>query len=205
MKFYNFTENKLPESFFWFNEPKKYSIANGLQITTKLETDFWQRTHYGFRRDNGHCLLTKLEGDFSISTKVSFTPVNQYDQCGMMIRLDSQNWIKCSTEYENEEVSRLGSVVTNMGYSDWATQDISSEIKSVYYRISRRGKDFLLENSFNGEKWIQMRVTHLHELTGTIEAGIYACSPIGEDFECNFEYIKIDDNKWQIEEFDLDL
>jgi uncharacterized protein len=199
MKIYDFKDSKLPESFFWFNEPKSLSIDNGLEVVTRSKTDFWQGTHYGFRRDDGHCLLTKLEGDFSISTKVSFTPVNQYDQCGMMIRLDSQNWIKCSTEYENEEVSRLGSVVTNMGYSDWATQDISSGIKSIYYKISRRGKDFLLENSFDGEKWQQMRVTHLHELNGTIEAGIYACSPIGEDFKCNFEYIKIDDNKWEIE------
>ena len=205
MKIYNFKENKLYEKFYWFNEPKSFSIGDGLQILTKNKTDFWQGTHYGFRRDDGHCLFTKLESNFSISTKVSFKPANQYDQCGMMIRLDSQNWIKCSTEYENEKVSRLGSVVTNIGYSDWATQDISSEFKTVYYKISRRGKDFLLENSFDGEKWIQMRVAHLHELTTSVEAGIYACSPLGEDFKCNFEYIKIDENKWEIEEFDLDL
>ncbi|WP_397312917.1 DUF1349 domain-containing protein, partial [Paenibacillus elgii] len=31
---------------------------------------------------------------------------------------------KASIEYENEEYQRLGSVVTNHGFSDWATTDI---------------------------------------------------------------------------------
>ena len=196
MNVYNFTENKLPESFFWFNKPKNFSFNNGIQITTKAETDFWQGTHYGFRRDDGHCLLTELKGDFSIKTKVTFNPLQQYDQCGMMMRLDANNWIKCSTEFENKEISRLGSVVTNFGYSDWATQDISSKTKTVYYKISKKGKDFLMENSFDGKKWIQMRVSHLHEYKDSIYAGIYACSPIGENFCCCFEYIDIDNNHW---------
>ena len=29
-------------------------------------------------------------------------------------------------EYENEQYQRLGSVVTNRGYSDWATTDIDA-------------------------------------------------------------------------------
>ena len=78
------------------------------------------------------------------------------DQCGIAIYLDSDNWMKASIEYENEEYQRLGSVVTNNGYSDWATHDIPSSIKEMWYRLSRRGSDYYIETSPDG--------TILHQL-----------------------------------------
>ena len=189
-----FDKPELPQGFYWFNEPKKYELDNGLILVTKPETDFWQRSHYGFRRDDGHCLLTKIEGDFCITTRVIFEPQSQYDQCGLMVRLDEENWIKTSTEYENESVSRLGTVATNLGYSDWATQDISSSTKEMWYRISKKGQDYLLESSFDGVNWRQMRVTHLHLDEGQVQAGVYACSPIGSDFWCKFLVLRITGN-----------
>ena len=190
-------KNEIPSQFQWLNEPREHSLANGLCITTDPKTDFWQRTHYGFRNDNGHCLLTDLEGDFSLTTCVQFHPRNQYDQCGLFLRLDEENWIKASAEYISPRVSELGSVVTNLGYSDWATTEISPEIQRIWYRISRRGNDFLLQNSYDGEKWLQMRITHLHAAEDTLQAGIYACSPTNGRFRCTFEQIIIDENLWQ--------
>lgn len=141
------------QTFKWYNEPVKYEFRDVLIIHTDADTDYWQRTHYGFRRDNGHFLYGELKNDFAMTTLLEFNPVNQYDQCGLMIRLDSDNWIKVSVEYEDTRLSRLGSVVTKNGYSDWATSDISSDIKSICYRISRRGGDFLIEFSYEGLKW----------------------------------------------------
>ena len=43
---------------------------------------------------------------------------------------------------ENNEYQRLGSVVTNKGYSDWATTDVEASIKSMWYRLSRRESDY---------------------------------------------------------------
>lgn len=176
---------------------KEYSCNEGMVIKTEPYTDFWQRTHYGFKRDNGHCLLTKIEGDFSIAGHVEFDPHTMYDQCGLIIRIDHNNWIKVSTEYEDEHISRLGSVVTNLGYSDWATTDISSEIKSMWYRISKNGNDYLIENSSNGEYWKQMRITHLHQEAEQLEVGIYACSPQNGSFNCKIKALIIDKNKWR--------
>ena len=194
-----FLTGDLPDGFFWFNEPFSYQSGAGLTITTRSQTDFWQRTHYGFRRDDGHCLFTDVAGDFSLETRVEFTPLAQYDQCGLMIRVDSENWIKCSTEFENNEISRLGSVVTNLGFSDWATQDISSAIRAMSYRISRSGSDFRIEASTDGEAWKQMRIAHLHECTETIQVGVYSCSPIGERFTCTFQYIGLGESQWASE------
>jgi uncharacterized protein len=194
-----FSGSSLPEGFYWFNAPSHYRLGDGLEIFTDEKNDFWQRTHYGFQRDDGHCLLTRRSGDFSLATRVEFNPRQKYDQCGLIVRLDSQNWIKVSTEYEDEHVSRLGSVVTNLGYSDWATQDFPSDRRAMWYRISRRGSDFLLENSPDGITWLQMRITHLHYPAGEYEIGVYACSPIGRDFRCCFKTLEIAENQWSLE------
>jgi hypothetical protein len=191
-----FQHPTLPDGFAWFNEPARYTLGDGLEIWTDPETDFWQRTFYDFRRDDGHALLIPLAGDFSISTWVEYRPQAQYDQCGLMVRVDAENWIKLSTEYETETLSRLGSVVTNLGFSDWATQDVPSTRTAIGYRISRSGPDFRLEYSHDGQAWIQMRVTHLHRAADPLQVGVYTCSPIGRDFWCRFRRIAIADNEW---------
>jgi regulation of enolase protein 1 (concanavalin A-like superfamily) len=191
-----FLQPNMPKAFYWFNEPEKYQLGEGLGIFTDENTDFWQNTHYGFQRDDGHCLFTKHTGDFSLMTQVAFRPQEKYDQCGLMVRIDERNWIKVSTEYEDEQYSRLGSVVTNLGYSDWATQDIASSHKEMWYRISKNAANFLLESSYDGQKWNQLRITHLHKLTDPLEIGVYACSPIGKDFWCRFKVLKISENEW---------
>ncbi len=197
MKIYEeFNSIDIPKYFYWFNKPEYFKTGNGFELCTKEKTDFWQKTHYEFRRDDGHCLFTKISGDFSTMTHVEYEPKEKYDQCGLMIRVDEQNWIKVSTEYENTKISRLGSVVTNFSYSDWATFDISSSYKEMWYRISRRGNDFLIENSFDGILWDQMRITHLHSAKERIEVGLYACSPIGRNFSSRFLVFSVDENSW---------
>lgn len=181
----------LPEGFHWLNEPPRFQTGHGLEIWTGPQTDFWQNTHYGFVHDDGHCLLLTLRGDFVLSTHVAFEPRGQYDQCGLMVRADAENWIKVATEYENTEISRLGSVVTNLGYSDWATQDIASTHREMWYRLTKQGPDFTIENSYDGQNWLQMRITHLHHLPDTLEVGVYACSPIVQDTWCRFEFVSI--------------
>lgn len=191
-----FQDPSIPAGFAWFNEPARYRLGDGLEIWTDAKTDFWQGTFYGLRRDDGHGLLTELEGDFSVTTQVEYRPLAQYDQCGLMVRVDTENWIKLSTEYESEAYSRLGSVVTNLGFSDWATQDVPSSHTEVWYRISRSGPDFRLEHSYDGREWVQMRVTHLHHAPAQLQVGVYICSPVGQDFWCRFKWLGIADNEW---------
>ena len=203
MTVFDFDSARIPDNFFWFNVPQKYFFKEGLNILTKPKTDFWQGTHYGFRRDDGHCLLTNIRGDFSIKTQTEFNPVSKYDQCGLIARIDNKNWIKCSVEYESRVISRLGSVVTNRGFSDWATQDISPNLNTMFYRINKRGKDFLIEHSLDGNQWRQMRIAHLHEFKDDIDIGVYACSPIGNEFHCNFRFIELGENSWHCPQADF--
>ena len=178
----------------WINKPEKFEITGRkITITTEPQTDFWQRTYYGFSNDNGHALIQAISENFTFMVKTSFDYKNRYDQCGVAIYLDSDNWFKGSIEYENEHYSRLGSVVTNLGYSDWATTDISSDIHEMWYRLSRSGQDFLIENSSKGKNFKQMRIFHLHKLIEKANIGIYACSPLKSSFDAVFTGMKFTD------------
>lgn len=110
----------------WINPPTVSLLqSNQLIITTDANTDFWQRTYYGFRNENAPALLFEQNNNFTLSGKLTFNYKQRFDQCGLIIFIDEENWFKVSIEYENAEFSRLGSVVTNLGYSDWATTDIA--------------------------------------------------------------------------------
>ena len=115
----------------WIRRPEKVETGDGkIVIVTEKGTDLWQRTYYGFQNDNAPVLQARTsEKYFSFVVKTQFESSQRFDQCGVAMYLNSNNWFKASIEYENEEIQRLGSVVTNHGYSDWATTDISSEIK----------------------------------------------------------------------------
>lgn len=103
-------------TFTWTRQPQRYTVTpDRVEITTEPGTDLWQRTYYHFRNDNAPILQTTTrEQYFSFIVKASFdTAQHRFDQCGVAVYLDSENWIKGSIEYENEDFQHLGSVVTN--------------------------------------------------------------------------------------------
>lgn len=191
-----FDKSTLNPRLRWYCPPARWSIANScLVVEPDAKTDYWQRTHYGFQVDNGHFLYLEVEGDFTLSTKVRFFPVNQYDQAGLMVRFSPEYWIKTSVEYEPGEPSRLGSVVTNHGYSDWAIQDFPAVQNELEFCIQREGDDYIISwREPEGKKpWGQMRIAHLHNPTGgAIQCGLYACSPIGAGFRALFDHLRVE-------------
>ncbi len=184
---------------FWIRQPENFLITdNKIEIITLPNTDLWQRTYYGFQNDNAPVLQTATnEKYFSFVVKTEFDSKTRFDQCGIVIYLDSENWLKASVEYENNSFQRLGSVVTNYGYSDWATTDIPADIKSVWYRLSRRESDYLIEFSYNGIDFKQMRICHLAKGAQTINFGIYACSPEQSSFKATFTQMELTDCVWK--------
>ena len=189
----------MQEKWFWIHEPKEYSIQDEkIEIVTEPHTDYWQRTYYLFQNDNAPTLLFKTKEEFfSFSVKTEFNSKRRFDQCGVAIYQDSDNWCKASIEYENEEFQRLGSVVTNNGYSDWATVDIPATQKYMYYRLSRRRDDFCFESSLDGVHYKQMRIFHLFKGAGEIQVGLYACSPEDSRFTATFSEIKLTECMWK--------
>ena len=188
-------EFKNPE---WTRLPESYVIGqDSIEIVTAPRTDLWQRTYYHFRNDNAPVLQVRTkEKFFSFVVKTVFESKHRFDQCGVVLYLDSENWLKGSIEYENEEFQHLGSVVTNHGYSDWATTAIPADIKSMWYRLSRREDDFCIECSQDGVSFSQMRVCHLWEAKDEIRFGIYACSPEDSSFKATFTNLAVTECQW---------
>lgn len=186
------------DMLIWTREPREYSISSDkIEIVTTPCTDLWQRTYYHFKNDNAP--LLQMETDekfFSFVVKTNFESKHRFDQCGIVMYLDSENWLKASVEYENEDFQHLGSVVTNHGYSDWATTEIPAAHKAMWYRFSRRNDDYRIECSDDGIIFKQMRICHMWNGTGTIYFGIYACSPENSSFRATFTNMEITECKW---------
>lgn len=182
----------------WIRTPKQYEVTEDkVVIITEPHTDLWQRTYYHFRNDNAPVL--QLETDeqfFSFVVKTDFDTKVRYDQSGIVMYLDSDNWLKASVEYENDKIQRLGSVVTNNGYSDWSSVDIDASIKSMWFRFSRREDDFCIENSVDGVNFKQMRICHMFNAKEKISFGIYACSAEYSAFKASFTDMEITECKW---------
>ena len=182
----------------WTRMPKDFLITDEkVEIVTNPHTDLWQRTYYHFRNDNAPVLQMETnEKFFSFIVKTEFESKHRFDQCGIVMYLDSENWLKATIEYENEKFQHLGSVVTNNGYSDWATTEIDASIKSMWYRFSRREDDYLIECSEDGIIFKQMRVLHMFKGNDIIRFGIYACSPEDSTFKATFKNMEITECKW---------
>lgn len=182
----------------WVREPIYHQIGpDEITIQTEPHTDLWQRTYYHFRNDNAPALQMETEeAFFSFTVQTLFESHHRFDQCGVIVYLDSENWLKASIEYENERFQHLGSVVTNHGYSDWATTEIDASVKSMWYRLSRREDDFCVECSRDGITFQQMRICHLWKATGPIRFGIYACSPEDSSFRATFRHLELTECLW---------
>lgn len=202
----------------WRNEPTQYVLQpECLRLTTEPGTDLWQRSFYGFRVDNAPALLWECRDNLTLTARARFDYRQRFDQCGLLVVLDANHWLKVSIEYEDATHSRLGSVVTNHGYSDWASSDIPTTTEH-WYRLSRRGPDFLIEHSDDGCTFRQMRVCHLNGLGETtadmarlppeqlhaapIRIGVYACSPQSSFFEACFDHCSLIPSQWQAHDAD---
>ena len=186
--------------FEWTREPQSFRICSGtIEVVTQPHTDLWQRTYNHFQNDNAPVFQMETEERyFSFVVKTEFGESHhRFDQCGIVMYLDSENWLKASVEYENEQFGHLGSVVTNHGYSDWATTAVDASVKSMWYRFSRREDDYCIECSADGITFTQMRICHMHDGKDAIRFGIYACSPEASSFRAVFSEMRMMECQWK--------
>ncbi len=193
-------ENVDLSQFQWLNEPRNTIVTEtGVEFDTLPETDFWQRTHYGFQRTDGHAFMTRLWDDFSFSAGADSVYETLFDQSGLLLWVDEDNWAKVSLENGpgGGTSGMLGSVVTINGYSDWSTTTLDPIINPIWYRISRRGSDFRFDSSLDGDEFTQMRIFHMHGDLTHARVGVYACSPGDSSFHVRFTEITAGPSVWK--------
>lgn len=168
------------DSFSWVNEPKVHSIhGDTLELVTEPATDLWLHTMNATDLVNAPVyVLNTREKDFTFSVKTEFSDAKStYDQCGPVIYVDENNWLKASVEHWSDENGLLGSVNNQDGRSDWAPSPIPASVRTVWYRVMRSGCDYMIMSSQDGEKYEILRFCHLNHADEEVRVGVYACSP----------------------------
>lgn len=183
------TRKSLLGKMKWFNEPgSAKQSGEQLVVTTKPKTDFWRKTFYDYVTDNGHFFFLPVTGDFTFESRVAGKYAALYDQAGLMVRIDSSNWIKCGLEL----VDGIGhaSVVVTREFSDWSTVRGITTKEPLWWRIVRKGASLEVLYSLDGKNFTSTRLGYL-PLQAAVDTGIMCCSPEGAGFECTFDEIRL--------------
>lgn len=87
------------EKMQWFNEPESWEIKDEtLLMDVTPQSDYWRISHYGFTVDDAPFLYTLRGGEFEVKVKVSGEYKTRFDQAGLMIRIDHENYLKTGIE-----------------------------------------------------------------------------------------------------------
>ena len=168
----------------WFEEPPVWKDESGvLSVTTAPQSDFWRKTHYGFIRDNGHFYYDEVAGDFSAAVQVIGDYTTLYDQAGLMVRIDAENWMKCGIEFV-EGVHYASAVVTR-DFSDWSVAPLGPDLSTFRLRVVRAGTALTVEYALDGEHYVLLRNCYL-PMEESVMVGPMAASPGDRGFDVHF-------------------
>jgi regulation of enolase protein 1 (concanavalin A-like superfamily) len=172
----------------WLNEPASAKESgNQIEILTRAKTDFWRKTFYGYITDNGHFFYMPIAGDFVLESRVTGQYADLYDQAGLMVRVDGENWMKCGIELVDGV--EHASVVMTRDFSDWSTVGgIAS--KTTWWRVVRKGDSLESLYSLDGKTYTSIRLGYL-QVPKTVNAGIMCASPEGKGFKCSFDELRL--------------
>lgn len=190
----------LPAALSWRpSAPRAARLEpRGLVVQPSPDTDQWARTHYGFEHTNAQQLGVDVTGDFVAITRLTMLPRLQYDQAGLFIFYDNDTWLKASCEYIPGGPHKLGSVVTQHGFSDWATAPVSETAGgaaglSFQFRVARLADAFLVHSRrADGEPWFLSRLARLpRDAAAPCRVGLYACCPTGDGGAAVFHSLEV--------------
>jgi len=177
----------------WLNEPASADISGSkLTVRSRPKTDFWRKTFYGYITDNGHFFHLPVSGDFIFEARVDGQYAALYDQAGLMVRIDAQNWVKCGTEFFDN--ARHASVVFTHDFSDWSTMNDLAASGPVWWRVVRKPDSLETLCSADGKNFTSVRMGYLVP-SASAEVGIMCAAPEGGGFQCVFDNLKLTTGK----------
>lgn len=173
----------------WLNSPASFRMdREKLIVRTKPKTDFWRKTYYGYVNDNGHFYSTHVQGNFEFEALISGKYAAQYDQAGLMVRLNPDNWMKCGTELVDG--MRHASVVITREYSDWSTLPDLAKDGPVWWKAVRTKDAIECFCSLDGKNYQSVRQGYLVP-SESLQVGVMCASPEGNGFEAVFQNLQL--------------
>ena len=175
-----FTDQRL----YWLNDPTSwvsvedsaedvegsggsYNISDDggtLKLFAPTKKDFWSKTFYSpiLIKSDASALVSSVPVEQEVTVKVDFefSPINQFDQGGLLVFIDDNHWMKCGIEYCDGR-SRLSVVVCNE-YSDWSTQPWSETSVSLKIHKVSQSHSLVVEAATKGSNdYSFIRIAHL--------------------------------------------
>lgn len=121
----------------WFNEPAKWEIKDqALHMFVTPQSDYWRISHYGFTVDDAPFYYGTYGGEFETKVKISADYKARFDQMGLMLRIDKENYIKTGIEFVDGKYN-LSTVVTRRT-SDWSIISLENAVPYVWIKAVRR-------------------------------------------------------------------
>ena len=174
----------------WLNEPASVKSSGGeLTVRSRAKTDFWQKTFDGYVADSGHFYHLPASGDFTFTALINGKYATQYDQAGLMVRIDAENWMRCGTEFIDGK--RYASVVFTRTYSDGSTLPDLSETDPIWWRVVRKNDSIETLCSLDGGKFMSVRMGYFQPKV-EVQLGLMCAAPSGAGFDAWFKGLKLE-------------
>ncbi len=173
----------------WLNEPPTWKDdGNQIEAITASKSDFWRKTHYGFTRDSGHFYYQEVSGNFTAEIRVIGRYEALYDQAGLMLRVDEENWIKTGIEYFDGQ--QHASAVVTREFSDWSVVKLEGYPPCLWLRVTRKNEAVEIFYSLDGENYSLLRLAYLVPSAVTL-VGPMCAAPDGPGLSVIFAEFKV--------------
>lgn len=177
------------EKMQWFNEPAKWEIKDkALTLFVTPQTDYWRISHYGFTVDDAPFYYTTYGGEFEVKVKLTGNYKARFDQMGLMIRTDQENYIKTGVEFVDGKFN-VSTVVTHK-MSDWSVTTLEKVPPFIWIKAVRRLDAVEIFYSFDDVNYVLTRNCPLQD-NHPVMVGLMAASPDGQGFEAKFEHFTV--------------
>ncbi|MDE6140898.1 MAG: DUF1349 domain-containing protein [Alistipes sp.] len=177
------------EKMQWFNEPEQWETKNGvLTLSVTPHSDYWRISHYGFTVDDAPFYYATYGGEFEAKVKITGDYKTRFDQAGLMIRIDHENYIKAGIEFVDNRYNI--SVVVTHRTSDWSVISLTTTPPCIWIKAVRRLDAVEIFYSFDDKEYTMIRNAWLQDNT-PVQIGMMAACPDGEGFDVVFEHFSV--------------
>jgi glucosylceramidase len=181
----SFTSSTLGSQWSWVNVDNTHwslTAASGFMRITTQYGDMWNTNTSG-----KNILLQNATGDWSIVTKVTFSvkPSQNYQQAGLIVYMNNDNYVKMSRVYNNGNMFQFGKEVAGVYSEVNVTDGISGT--TAYLKITKSGNNYSGYYSSDGVTYTQAGTTQSVTLS-SIKAGLVAGNGLATATEINADF-----------------